>query len=377
MRARRRYWLTDGTHERELIVAALTLDCPFCSAALGPAVRGMPERPRCECGAAVTRSTEPEMAPPPPGVMAEAFREIRRIVREDIVGQDSAVDALCLLGARHVHLGGGNRTLVIGPSGTGKTSTLVALSRAMSCPSLVWDISTSSEAGWAGVDSNAALAELYEACGRDLDLMQRGVVILDEACKIATRDAQGTTRQHRLGQQKGLLTWLSGGVPVRFPEEADRGRAISVRTDDMLIIAAGAFDGLPADAGPSELVAYGYMPELASRFLMIVPFGRLDPEHLLPIYRAAATKAAMGATAFGYTISVPDSLLMYVASTVATAGEQVTPRAGLGWIQAGVDTALLKLLDVEARPGASYTVRPDDLRIPAALRKAPKAGPHG
>jgi hypothetical protein len=88
-------------------------------------------------------------------------------------------------------------------------------------------------------------------------------------------------------------------------------------------------------------------------------------------------KAVTAAAAFGYTITVPDSLLAFVAATVANAGEHVTPRAGLGWVQAAIDTALLRLLDVEARPGTCYTVRPDDLRIPLSLRQTPRGGPHG
>src|SRR5690606_42123797 len=91
MRARRRYWLADGNHERELVISALTVNCPFCSAGLGPAVRGAPERPRCECGAVVTRNSEPEVTPPPPGVMAAAFREIRQHLRADIVGDRKSV----------------------------------------------------------------------------------------------------------------------------------------------------------------------------------------------------------------------------------------------------------------------------------------------
>lgn len=370
MRARRRYWLADGNHERELVISALTVNCPFCSAGLGPAVRGAPERPRCECGAVVTRNSEPEVTPPPPGVMAAAFREIRQHLRADIVGQDAAVDALCLIGARHVHMGGGNRALVIGPSGSGKSSTLVALARAMSCPALVWDISTSSEAGWSGVDANAALAELYATCDRDLEVMQRAVIVMDEACKVAIRDAQGTSKQHKRGQQVSLLTLASGGVPVRFPEDGDRGRAVSVVTDDMLVLAAGAFEGLPADPSPSDLVAYGYLPEFASRFPVIVPFSRLEPHQLVPIYRTAAAKAVSAAGAFGFAITVPDSILAYVAAAVANAPGEVTPRAGLGWIQAAVDLALLRLLDVEARPGTCYTLRPDDIAMPASLRRS-------
>jgi hypothetical protein len=211
------------------------------------------------------------------------------------------------------------------------------------------------------------LAEPYATCDRNLDVMQRAVVILDEACNIAIRDAQGTSKQHKRGQQVSLLTWASGGVPVRFPEDGDRGRAVSVVTDDMLVIAAGAFEGLPADPGPSDLVAYGYLPEFASRFPVIVPFSRLEPRHLVPIYRTAAMKAVSAAEAFGFAITVPDPILAYVAAAVGHAADEVTPRAGIGWIQAAVDLALLRLLDVEARPGTCYTLRPDDIAIPASL----------
>jgi hypothetical protein len=53
---------------------------------------------------------------------------------------------------------------------------------------------------------------------------------------------------------------------------------------------------------------------------------------------------------------------------VAAAGEEVTPRAGMGWLQAAVDTAVLRLLDLSARPGTRFQVRPDDIPVPAALR---------
>lgn len=69
MRARRRYWLRDGNEEREIHTSALTLDCPFCGAPLGPAIGGGLDRPRCDCGAMVSRAGDPELLSPPPGVM--------------------------------------------------------------------------------------------------------------------------------------------------------------------------------------------------------------------------------------------------------------------------------------------------------------------
>lgn len=369
MRARRRYWLSDGSEEREANPTALTLDCPFCAGALtavATAVLGVGSR--CDCHAVVVRRSEPEVIAPPPGVMASAYQEIRQRLERTIVGHTHALQHLALSGARHVHVGGRQRLLLVGPSGSGKTTMGVALAAALDCPALVWDVSTSSESGWSGVDAGAALAGLYQECDRDLEVMSRSVAILDELDKLACRDATGTVRSHREGQQKSLLGWLGGGVPLRFLEHGDRGQAVSVATDDMLIIGSGVFEGLLPDAGPAGLVGLGFSTEFVSRFPLVLRLEPLSPEHLVPIYRQAVADAVSAAKDFGFHIHVNDSVLAYVARAVATAGSEVTPRAGMGWLQAAVDTAVLRLLDLSARPGTRFQVRPDDIPVPAALR---------
>lgn len=369
MRARRRYWLSNTHEERETTTSAMTLDCPFCSAPLTSAATAILEHSRrCECGAVVTRRSEPEPVSPPPGAMAAAYHDIRQRLKQTIVGHDGVVQRLALLGARHVHIGGRQRALLIGPSGSGKTTMGVALAAALECPALVWDVSTSSESGWAGVDAGGALAELYQQCERDLELMRRAVVVLDEIDKLSYADASGTARTHRLGQQKSLLAWLSGGTPVRFAESGDRGPAVSLSTDDMLVIGAGVFEGVADDAGPAELVAFGFSTEFVSRFPVVLRLSRLSPEHLVPIYRESVADAVETSRDFGYEVVVSDALLTYVAKTVAAGGHTVTPRAGMGWLQSAVDAALLRLLDLSARPGTRYQLRPDDVTIPATLR---------
>jgi hypothetical protein len=369
MRARRRYWLTNGSEEREATLSVLTLDCPFCAAALASATTAaVGVGTRCDCHAVVRRRSEPEVIAPPPGVMASAYREIRQRLEQTIVGHSDVLQRLALTGAKHVHMGGRQRLLLIGPSGSGKTTMGVAIATALDCPALVWDVSTSSESGWAGVDAGGALAELYQQCDRDLEVMSRSVAILDELDKLACRDATGTVRSHRQGQQKSLLGWLGGGAPLRFAESGDRGHAVSVSTDDMLVIGSGVFEGLAPDAGPGGLVALGFSTEFVSRFPLVLRLERLSPEHLVPIYRHAVVDAVRAAKDFGFHIGVSDALLDYVARSVAAGGEEVTPRAGMGWLQAAVDTALLRLLDLAARPGTRYQIRPDDVPVPAVLR---------
>lgn len=369
MRARRRYWLSDTNEERETTTSAMSIDCPFCAAPLTSAATAVLELSRrCDCRAMVIRRSERERISPPPGAMAAAYHEIRQRLQQTIVGHDDVVQRLALLGARHVHIGGRQRALLIGPSGAGKTTMGVALASALECPALVWDVSTSSESGWAGVDTGGALAEWYQQCDRDLEVMARSIAIFDELDKLACRDTTGTSRAHKQGQQKSLLGWLGGGAPLRFAESGDRGAAVSVSTDDMLIIGSGVFEGLGPDAGPAELVSLGFSAEFISRFPVILRLDRLSPEHLVPIYRISITDALAAAADFGYEIDVSDALLRYVALAVASGGDSVTPRAGIGWLQSAVDAALLRLLDLSARPGTRYQLRPDDVAIPATLR---------
>jgi hypothetical protein len=369
MRVRRRYWLSNGHEEQEATISALTLDCPFCGGPLtSAAIALLSVATRCDCKAVVIRRSEPEAIASPPGVMASAYREIRQRLERTIVGHTDVLQRLSLIGARHVHVGGRQRLLLVGPSGSGKTSIGVALGAALDCPALVWDVATSSESGWAGVDAGGALSELYQQCDREIEVMCRTIAVFDEIDKLACRDTTGNTRSHRQGQQKSLLGWLGGGAPLRFAESGDRGRAVSVLTDDMLIIGSGVFEGLAPDAGPAGLVALGFSTEFISRFGVILRLGRLSPEHLVPIYRNAVEDAVTVARDFGYHIGVSNALLTYVARAVAAGGEEVTPRAGMGWIQASIDTVLLRLLDLSARPGTRYQLRPDDVAIPAMLR---------
>jgi len=284
-----------------------------------------------------------------------------------VIGQDAVVDRLAVIGARQVHCGGRQRIILAGPSGVGKTTIGSALARALGCPFLAWDVSTSSEAGWNGVDINSALSELYQECERDVERMATSVLYLDELCKLAVRDATGTASEHRRGQMKSLLVLAGGGVPVRFPEHGDRGASVAVSTDDMLIIGGGAFEGLPPDPTPGDLVAYGVLSRVRRAVLADPDTYALEPAHLVQIYRRAVEEAVLAARDFGFRIEVPDAVLQYVARTVADASEHVTPRAGMGWLHAAVDAALLRLLDLGARAGASYRLQPDDVAIPGRL----------
>ena len=135
----------------------------------------------------------------------------------------------------------------------------------------------------------------------------------------------------------------------------------------MLILGLGTFEGLPEDPGPLELIQYGFATEFASRWSVILSLGSLTPNELVVIFRRGLTDVLAASADFGYDIRVPDPVLLYVAQTLAAAGPSVTPRAGVGWLRTAVDSVLLRLLDLEARPGLTYAVQADDVPVPASV----------
>lgn len=368
-------WLQLDQDERTITVGSRSFQCPYCDEELGSLIAAQLRiARRCACGALVSRISEDEKAVSPPNAMKRAFREIQEAIAERVEGHDAAVARLAVLGARHLHIGGRQRALIIGPSGSGKTTLATALASALDCPVTVWDTSVSSEVGWSGVSSADVFAEMYAAYDHSLDQLSRGILLCDEIDKLALRDATGSAREHRRGQQKSLLGILGGGVPVRFRESGDTGRTLSVTTDDMLIVGLGAFEGLASDPGPAELVAYGFMPEFASRFPVIVSLDGLNEEDLARVLLRDTEFALDAAREFGYEIAIPEAVYRYVSAAVlAGASSGITPRAGAGWLQTAVDEALIRLLDLEARPGTRLEIRPDDVPVPGRVRRARKS----
>lgn len=363
-------WLREGSITSEARVSAFTIDCPFCGEAVGPVIslRIMPGA-ACACGARVVSVSATEQAASAPEILGEAYRVLKRRLAERVSGHEDILSRLALMGARHLHSGGRQRALLVGPSGVGKTTIGIAMAEALECPAVVWDVSVSSEVGWSGISVSDVLAEMYTAHDGDLDWLSRTVLIADEIDKLAIQGAQGSSREHRVGQQKSLLGILGGGVPTRFQAEGDRGRTLAVRTDHMLILGLGAFHGLPEDAGAGDLVRYGFSVEFASRFPVILTLSTPGPDQLVPILRREIEGALAGAAEFGFSIEVPDAVLRYVARGVCDAGPDVTPRAGAGWLTSAVDAALLRLIDLEAKPGTRIRLRADDVPVPAALRR--------
>jgi ATP-dependent Clp protease ATP-binding subunit ClpX len=244
-----------------------------------------------------------------------AYRHVRRIKR------------IYLDGAKREELLPKSNTLLIGPTGCGKTHLVELLfQQVLRLPTVIIDITTYSETGYVGQDPSTILTRLLHAADDNPLLASVGIVCLDEFDKIASGQnnaifaGAGTTKDVTgLGVQRELLKMLEASevvVPLELTHSS-YGDHVVISTADIAFLAAGAFSGFhqvarrrsatdsmgfgrtarPAGSADGIAVsftaeevehvanfqAYGFLPELLARFSRFVPFEALDRGTLMDI----------------------------------------------------------------------------------------------
>ena len=272
-------------------------------------------------------------------------REIyRRLEELGYRGQNEARRAVSLMAYRHVrrikriyvdgvkreHLLPKSNTLLIGPTGCGKTFLVELLfQQILHLPTVIIDITTYSETGYVGQDPSTILTRLLHAADDNPLLAAIGIVCLDEFDKIASGQnnavfaGAGTTKDVTgLGVQRELLKMLEASevvVPLELTHSSYSDNVL-LSTADVAFIAAGAFSGfhqvarrraagdsigfgrIPQGSNAPDAVAvsytpdevehvanfqaYGFLPELLSRFSRFVPFQALDAATLTEILKS-------------------------------------------------------------------------------------------
>ncbi len=315
-----------------------------------------------------------------PALQAPPPNEIAAALGKRVIGQAGAVKEMAIaLSKKLAGLRVGN-ILMIGSSGTGKTTlmraveTFLAADPVLASRSAVVRIHANvlGEEAQAGRPGEAVMRRLLERAREQLGdgagtaaIVQRaaqGLVFVDEVDKIRSH-VGGTVNVAGIRAQEALLTLIENeAVPVVLPEWLGGG-ATTVDSSGLLFVCAGAFEGLydavydrvtiGADKGSlqpvtvveggrvkeelrfelrdwlrnEDLFDYGMSPQFLSRFDAVVMLEDLGEEELLKIFLEGPDSGFIQTRAFFESRGVKLAMSPNAARAIAQAARR-QPRLG-------------------------------------------------
>lgn len=215
-------------------------------------------------------------------------------VRETIIAQDEQVKqilASVYKNQKIINSSLDDRTIaklkeniiVYGPTGTGKTEILTQIAKLCDVPIVIEDATSFSETGYVGRDVSEMLGDLYSIAGNDVNLAEKGILVIDEFDKLGESATDGTMEgPSRNGVQRSLLKILDGGT-ITFREDNYDGNLIDFNTSKLTVVALGAFSSIKknddySDISTKDFIDQGIMREVMGRFSKLVPMNHFSKD---------------------------------------------------------------------------------------------------
>ena len=188
--------------------------------------------------------------------------------------------------------------LFVGPTGSGKTEIIRALSKIINVPMIIANASGLTQTGYYGRDVTDLLFDLIAAADGDVKQAELGIIYIDEIDKIAKSSGGGDIGGRKVQQE--LLKIVEGNIIELERKEGMEMIRYTIDTRNILFIAGGAFESLTMEnleekhigfnkttveipnkkVNSRDLVKFGMLPELIGRFPVIAQFNKLNTEEL-------------------------------------------------------------------------------------------------
>lgn len=165
---------------------------------------------------------------------------------QKVVNSDFDIDLICKLK---------ENLIIYGSTGTGKTEILKRIAKIYKVPIVIEDATGLTESGYVGRNIQDMLQDLYLASDKNIELAQKGILVIDEFDKLAEKGSD-SSRVSREGVQRSLLKLLDG-TEYYFD-------GVKFDTSKLSIVALGAFMGITknddyTNITTKDFVEYGIM----------------------------------------------------------------------------------------------------------------------
>ena len=172
--------------------------------------------------------------------------------------------------------------LIYGSTGTGKTEILKRIAKLYNIPIVIEDATSLSETGYQGRKITDMLDDLFLAANGDVELAEKGILVIDEFDKLAEKSGDSQSHVSRLGVQRSLLKLLDGSL-FYFDDK-------QFNTSRLTVVGVGAFTGITDGEDYKRLTTedfmkYGIMRELIGRFSKTISMNPLLKEDIIKILK--------------------------------------------------------------------------------------------
>jgi len=314
-------------------------------------------------------------------------KEIADRLDEYVIGQDRAKRVLSVAVYNHYKRVWSNAVsrdveisksniLLVGPTGSGKTLLAQTLARILDVPFAIADATSLTEAGYVGEDVENILLRLIQAADYDISRAEHGIIYIDEIDKLARKGANPSITRDVSGEgvQQALLKLIEGcvaNVPPQGGRKHPQQEFLQIKTDDILFICGGAFDGIEQviarrvmsshrmgfhagetgsgtedeirDAVAQEdLLEYGFIPELIGRLPVAVGLHGLTKDDMVRVLTEPKNAVVKQ---FEHLFTLDGVELSFTPAAIVAAAEQaMTRKTGARGLRTIIEEALLDVM---------------------------------